>query len=156
MIVAQSIARLKLLVPQTVDIDALMDVYADDVKLNDVALLAWPTGEGKLGLGLGGLGAGPLGLGDAIGSGLGDFPLGMGPLGLGQDYVEYLTPELDDGVHVFEVVVADMAGNVDEPVTTATLDMTGKPAAPADLQASGEAGVVTLTWTKSIDDITGA
>lgn len=160
-IVATSRALIRWPTQQSVPLDGSFDIYLDEQfasPINPLPIAAWPDelAGGKIGFGLGGFGQGAFGHGDG-GFGFGEGPFGLGPFGYGAAWLEYITDLLADGLHKFDVIGLDAAGNPTSPAggTQAEITLAGEPAPPGRPQAdSYDQGTDTLTlsYALSADD----
>jgi len=129
-------------------------VYRDGAATpeNDSPIAAWPDGHGKIGYGRGGYGRGRYGISSGgLGYGLGDY--GRGGYGVGGRNLSMTADLVPDGVHIWQVLAYDGAGNESAGNPTASLAVAGIPQSPRDVEAAAYADdVLSVTFTLSEDD----
>ena len=129
-------------------------IYRDGAAVaeNDSPIAAWPDGHGKIGYGRGGYGRGRYGISSGgLGYGLGDY--GRGGYGVGGRNLSMTADLVPDGVHIWQVLAYDGAGNESAGNPTASLAVAGIPQSPRDVEAAAYADdVLSVTFTLSEDD----
>ncbi|MCK4625736.1 MAG: hypothetical protein KAV00_10525 [Phycisphaerae bacterium] len=160
-IIAKSCVLVRWPTQQSVPLNGGFNIYLDESftsPINPSLIPAWPdeVASGKIGDGLGPDGSGADGFGSG-GAGDGQGGDGLGMDGFGAAMLEYVTVLLADGLHKFDVVGVDAAGNPVSPTsgTQAEITLAGSPEPPgrpmADSYVQGT-DTLTLSWALSGDD----
>jgi len=155
-IVAKQSVRLTWPQSQDVPGDGHYQLYRDGAAApdNDSPIPAWPDGQGKAGWGRGRWGLGSWGRSaSGLGWGLGGW--GLGGWGVGGRNLSMIADLVPDGVHEWEIVASDAAGNDSAGNPTASLAVAGEPQPPRGVEASAfddENNVLSVTFTLSEDD----